>query len=252
MNLFSPQRYSHGERLNLDGVAVRLRVDARARRVSIRIDQQKREVIATAPTARRLGEAVAFARERAVWIAGQMAKLPKVATLEHGQVIEVLGAPCRLEAVTGRAKLIPATDDEPMRILAPEGERFVANVVRLLKGEARRVLGERTAFHAHALGEPAPSVAIMDAKGRWGSCTPARRGGLFSRPGIGAIRYSWRLVLAPYAVMDYVAAHEVAHLVEANHGDRFWELVERLNGPPKAHRAWLRNHGPRLHAFGQG
>lgn len=251
MNLFNPQRYSHGERLSLDGVAVRLRVDARARRVSIRIDQRKREVIATAPTERRLNEAVAFARDRAVWIATQMVKLPKVAALEPGQTIEVLGLPCRLEAGTGRARLIPGAEGEPMRLIAKDDERFSATVVRLLKAEARTVLAERTAHHAHRLGEPAPTVAIMDARGRWGSCTPAPRKLFAGRVGIGRIRYSWRLILAPYAVMDYVAAHEVAHLVEANHSDRFWALVEKLVGPAKPHRAWLRAHGPRLHAFGQ-
>lgn len=249
MNLFAPQRYRHGERLTIDGATVRLRVDARARRVSLRIDQQKREVIATAPTERRLPEVVAFAQERAVWIASELVKLPKAPAVAPGMTIEVLGRPCVLEAGTGRARLV----DEGVgyRITAKHDERFAAAVVRLLKAEAKRVLAERTAVHAHALGEPSPTVAIMDARGRWGSCTPAPRGLFVKGPRIGSIRYSWRLVLAPFAVMDYVAAHEAAHLVEANHSDRFWVLVERLVGPAKPHRAWLRAHGPRLHAFGQ-
>ncbi len=250
MNLFNPQRYHHGDRLTLDGASVRLRVDARARRVSIRIDQQKREVIATAPTERRLPEAIAFARDRLVWIATQLARLPTVASLAPGQTIEVLGQPCRLEGGSVRGKLIPATDVTPMRLLAPDDERFTRTVVRLLKAESKRILAERTAVHAHALGEPAPSVAVMDAKGRWGSCTSPRRTLFGGAHRVGSIRYSWRLILAPYAVMDYVAAHECAHLVEANHSDRFWALVERLIGPAKPHRAWLRSHGPRLHAFG--
>lgn len=249
MNLFAPQRYRHGERLTIDGAVVRLRVDARARRVSLRIDAQKREVIATAPTERRLPEVVAFAQERAVWIATQLVKLPKASAVAPGMTIDVLGRPCVLEAGTGRARMVD--EGEGYRITAKDDERFASAVMRLLKAEARRVLAERTAVHAHALGEPAPSVAIMDAKGRWGSCTPARRGLFVRGPRIGSIRYSWRLVLAPYAVMDYVAAHEAAHLVEANHSDRFWLLVERLVGPAKPHRAWLRAHGPRLHAFGQ-
>ena len=90
----------------------------------------------------------------------------------------------------------------------------------------------------------------MDARGRWGSCTPARKAGFAASAQVGRIRYSWRLILAPYSVLDYVAAHECAHLVEANHGPNFWALVKDLVGEPKAHRAWLRAHGATLHAFG--
>lgn len=251
MNLFNLQRYSHGDRLTLDGVDVRLRVNAQATRVSLRIDQAKREVVATAPNARLLADAVAFARSRSVWIAGQMVRLPQqAAALAPGQTIEVLGEPCRLESGTGRARIVPATDDTPMRIIAKDDDRFAATVVRLLKAHAREVLSERTAAYAAALNQPLPTVVINDARGRWGSCTPARRSGFAAAARVGSIRYSWRLVLARYDVMDYVAAHECAHLIEANHGPQFWALVAGLVGDHKPYRAWLRTHGPHLHAFG--
>jgi len=137
-----------------------------------------------------------------------------------------------------------------MRIVAKADDRFAAAVARLLKAEAKRILAERTAIHAAALKQPLPTVAVMDARGRWGSCTPARKAGFAASAQVGRIRYSWRLVLAPHAVLDYVAAHECAHLVEANHGPNFWALVRDLIGDPKAHRAWLRAHGAKLHAFG--
>jgi predicted metal-dependent hydrolase len=257
VNLFSPRKretiaYAHGDRLTLDGHGVRLRVDARAKRVSLRIDQAKREVIATAPTPRKLAEAVAFAESRAVWIATQLTKLPTPATLAPGAVIEVLGQPCQLEAGKGRGRLIEATDEEPMRIIAPEGERFAATVLRLLKAEAKARLLEATEIHAKALGQPLPVMSLGDPRGRWGSCTPARRGGFAGAAQVGRIRYSWRLVLATPAVLDYVAAHECAHLVEANHGPDFWALVHNLVGDHRKHRQWLKNHGAALHAFGQG
>ena len=113
-----------------------------------------------------------------------------------------------------------------------------------LKRRALAVLGERTAHYAARLGAPAPKVAVADAKSRWGSCHPGRAGGE------GSIRYSWRLALAPFEVADYVAAHECAHLLELNHGPRFWAHVRDLVGDPRRHRAWLRAHGARLHAFG--
>jgi hypothetical protein len=115
--------------------------------------------------------------------------------------------------------------------------------MRLAKREALTRLTERTAHHAAALGRPMPSVAIADPKARWGSCRPARPG----HP--AAIRYSWRLVLAPFEVADYVVAHECAHLIEANHGPRFWALCEELSGDPAPHRRWLRAHAAELQNF---
>ena len=88
-------------------------------------------------------------------------------------------------------------------------------------------------------------VTVAAAKGRWGSCRPGLRGQAAS------IRYSWRLALAPFEVADYVAAHECAHLLELNHGPRFWAHVRSLVGEPKPHRDWLRSEGARLHAFGR-
>jgi hypothetical protein len=114
----------------------------------------------------------------------------------------------------------------------------------MIRKRALKVLGERTAHYASRLGAPMPKVTIMDAKGRWGSCRPGRR----REP--ASIRYSWRLALAPFAVADYVAAHECAHLLELNHGPRFWGHVKSLVGDERPHRAWLRAEGARLHAFG--
>lgn len=246
MNIFAPSsKFAHGDRLQVAGADVRLRVDGRARRVSLRLDAGRREVIATAPTQRRLTEAVEFAHKRADWIAGLIAKLPGTTAIGPGAVIEVLGLPVVLETGPGRGKL------EPSRIVAPDGARFTPTVMRLLKAEARRVLVERTADHARALDQPMPVVSIADPKSRWGSCRQPRKRGPHAGIEVGRIRYSWRLVLAPYEVMDYVAAHECAHLVEANHGPKFWAIVHRLVGEEKRHRAWLRAHAGRLHGFGQ-
>ena len=132
-----------------------------------------------------------------------------------------------------------------------EGEAFARAVVRQLKRHALQVLTERTEVHARALGRPMPKVAVADAKGRWGSCRPARQASRSVKGDTGSIRYSWRLVLAPFEVADYVAAHESAHLLEANHGPNFWAHVRRIHGSEKTPRAWLRQNGARLHAFGR-
>jgi predicted metal-dependent hydrolase len=241
MSLFKPPAYAHGDRLETAGHVVRLAVNARARRISLRVDRTRREVIATAPTARRLSEAVAFARERHGWISAQMADLPAPTALRPGMVLELFGRPLTLVAAPGRAKLDLAAGE----IRAPDDAAFADRVLRLVKTEAKRRFTEMTVAYSRSVGAAAPSVSVVDPKARWGSCSPARPG----RP--AAIRYSWRLALAPFAVADYVAAHECAHLIEANHGPKFWALVDRIFGDPAPHRDWLRAHGTALHAIGR-
>lgn len=253
MSLFgrsSSANFQDGDRLEVAGAAVTLKVNRRARRVSIRLDRTRREIVATAPSLRRLPEAAAFARERAHWIAERMAELPEASPIRPGMTLMVFGEPVRLEAGTGRARWFPAADGQPARIAAMAasdlgGEGFARAVVLILKRRALAVLSERTEAYAAMLGAPTPRVTIADAKGRWGSCRAGLRGGP------GAVRYSWRLALAPFEVADYVAAHECAHLRELNHGPRFWAHVHALVGDPKPHRAWLRAEGARLHAFGR-
>lgn len=241
MSLFKPPAYSHGDRLEAAGHVLRLSVNARARRISLRVDRTRREVVATAPSARRLSEAVAFARERVGWIEAQLADLPEARVVAPGMTVELFGRPFRLETRPGRARI----DLEAGTIAAPDDAAYGDRILRLIKAEAKRRFTEMTADYAAQLKVPTPSVSVVDAKARWGSCTPART----AKP--ASIRYSWRLALAPFAVADYVAAHECAHLIEANHGPRFWALVEQLFGDPTPHRGWLRTHGTELHAFGR-
>jgi predicted metal-dependent hydrolase len=248
MSLFG-RSLADGDRLEVAGTAVTLKVNRRARRVSMRLDRTRREIVATAPSSRRLPEAAAFARERAGWIAARIAELPDATPVHPGMVLQVFGEPVRLEAGSGRAKWLPAADGAPARITAMVSsdlgdEGYARAVILMLKKRAKAVLGERTEVYAAMLGVAAPTVTVADAKGRWGSCRPGVRGGA------AQVRYSWRLALAPFEVADYVAAHECAHLLELNHGPRFWAHVKALVGEPKPHRDWLRAEGARLHGFG--
>jgi predicted metal-dependent hydrolase len=175
-----------------------------------------------------------------------MAELPDDQPLKPGMMLSVFDEPVSLERGAGRARWHPSVDGAPAKITAMgEGEGYARAVILVLKRRALAVLGERSATYAAMLGAPAPKVSVADAKGRWGSCSPGVRGA----PPV--IRYSWRLALAPYAVADYVAAHECAHLLELNHGPRFWAHVRALIGDPAPHRAWLRDEGAGLHAFGR-
>jgi hypothetical protein len=250
MGLFRTPSLASGDLIEVAGAPVRLKVNARARRVSLRIDARKREVIATAPSPKRLSEAVAFAGQRAQWIAQHLAALPEPVRIAPGDRLEVLGEGHVLTRAKTRLEAGFRQDPDGPPVLAAfgEGDAFGRAVLRLLKRQALEVFTERTAHYAQALGRPAPAVAVGDAKARWGSCRPPRKG---LKADAGSIRYNWRLVLAPHAVADYVAAHECAHLLEANHGPRFWALVRKIYGPEKAPRDWLKRHGTRLHGFGR-
>ncbi|MEM9723898.1 MAG: M48 family metallopeptidase, partial [Pseudomonadota bacterium] len=107
-----------------------------------------------------------------------------------------------------------------------------------LKEQARATLTDRAAWYADQLGAPFSKVSIRDTRSRWGSCSSA-----------GALSFSWRLVMAPPRVLDYVAAHEVAHLREMNHSARFWAVVDGLKPDWRKDRAWLRAHGAGLHCY---
>jgi predicted metal-dependent hydrolase len=245
MSLFR-RGFADGDRLEVAGAVVTLKVNRRARRVSLRLDRTRRQIIATAPSLRRLGEAADFAHDRAGWIAERLAELPDAAPLSPGMTLEVFGEPVVLDAGSGRARWIEADAWGPARIVAMgEGEGFTRAVILQLRKRAMAVLAERTAVYAAMLDATPPKVTITDTRSRWGSCRAGIRGGP------GSIRYSWRLALAPFEVADYVAAHECAHLLEQNHGPRFWAHVRALVGDERRHRAWLRDHGARLHAFGR-
>ena len=243
MNLFRP-RHGDGERLDVGGLPVRLKVEPRARRLSLRIDRARREAVAIAPSARRLGEALRFAGRHRDWIAARLAALPTATPLHPARPLLVFGEPWRLSPDGRRPRLIPGHGGSTALLTGcGAGEVDGQLVARALKAHALPIFCDRLAAHCHALGVEPPRLSLSNARTRWGSCTPAGQGRAAS------IRLSWRLALAPFAVADYVAAHECAHLLEANHGPRFWAYVRELVGDPGPHRAWLRTEGQRLHAL---
>ena len=238
-------RHADGDVIEVGAARVRLTVSRRARRISLRVDRAKGEVLAIAPTLRRLGEAAAFAHERRGWIAERVLELKPPTRLAPGLALSVFGETCRLGRAPGRASLEAAGWERGVRLAAGADEAaYAAAVVQLLKRQAKTWFTPRLALHCRALGQPVPKFSIVDARTRWGSCTPGGHGH------VASIRLSWRLGLAPPAVADYVAAHECAHLLHPHHGPAFWAETRRLIGDERPHRAWLRAHGPGLHSFG--
>jgi predicted metal-dependent hydrolase len=227
----------------IDGrrVSVKLVVNSRARRVSVRIDPTRRQAIATAPTKRHLKHAAQFAAERVGWIVHELARLPEHVALSPGAEVSLRGAPHLLafEKGRGRARLV-AGDPPTLIVPALDPALFEARVLRFLKEEARTDLIDRVAHHAVTLGVRPSRIQVKELRSRWGSCSVD-----------GSLAFSWRIILAPSHVLDYLAAHEVAHLREMNHSGKFWAHVARCMPDYDRARDWLNAHGSALHAVGR-
>lgn len=239
MRFFAPA-LADGEHVDVGGIVVRLRVNSRSRRVSVRIDPRTGEAVASAPSVRRLSDAVDFARARRGWLASRLKARPAPRLLGAGCRIEVFGEGWVLQPDGRRPRL----ESGVLRGcgLGEVDPQLLARAVKKAALERFRALCED---HCARLGVALPEISVSDPASRWGSCSPPARGGR------GRMRFSWRLALAPFDTADYVAAHECCHLIEANHGPRFWALVKGLVGDPSAHRAWLRRNGVSLLAFGE-
>jgi len=217
-------------------VVVRLRASDRAKRVLIRVDALGSvELVLPRGVSRREGEA--FLRSRWQWVEKQLGDLPPQVPFTHGHTIPVLGS-ARVIWNEPASRGRPRLDDGRLIVPGPASE--VANRVRrCLVGTARDHVERECRRMAAAVGRPVTRISVRDTRSRWGSCSAK-----------GALSFSWRLVLAPAAVMDYVIAHEVAHLVELNHSDRFWRVVADLSPDYRRHRLWLRRNGANLYRYG--
>ena len=216
---------------------VRWKRSARARRVSLRIDHRAAEVVVTLPprAGRRAG--LALLTTHAAWVTQRLAALAPGLAFAPGVEVPVGGAPHVIRHVPGARG---GAWIEGGAILVAGDPAFLSRRVRdCLRAEARRRIAALVALHTERLGLRARAVRIKDPSSRWGSCAPDR-----------TLAFSWRLVMAPEFVLDYVVAHEVAHLAEMNHSPRFWAQVARLTPHREAAQDWLREHGPSLLRIG--
>ena len=215
-------------------IEITLRRSARARRFSLRVSRLDGRVTLSLPLRARESEALEFARAQEGWIRQALAALPQVDAVCFGNALPFEGRMLTLAPASGR-RLAIAGDS----LLVPgEPAQVARRVSAFLKVRARDALAQASDQYAAALGRPYRSLTLRDTRSRWGSCTQD-----------GALMYSWRLVMAPPAVLDYVAAHEVAHLDQMNHSPAFWAVVARLCPEYEAPRRWLKTHGQALHGY---
>lgn len=212
---------------------------ARARRAKLSVDPVSGRVRLTLPRRAALGPALAWAEEKSGWIASQRARLPVAQPFVPGATVPFGDRTLTIDWDAARPRTVRRDDDR--LVCGGPLEGLTRRIETWLKREALRVLSAETAEIAALAGVTVTQVAIGDARGRWGSCASH-----------GAIRYSWRLILAPDLVRRATVAHEVAHRVHMNHGPDFHALAAQLSGGTdrKAGR-WLRAHGAALHWIGR-
>lgn len=215
---------------------------ANARRMTLRVSQATGEITLTLPERADFAAGRVFAENHGGWIAARIARRPLAVPFEPGRVVPLRGIPHRIVHWSkARGLTQAALDKDGAPIIAVAGE--AAHVPRRIKDFLRRLaledLEKAVRRHTATLGIPARKITIRDTTSRWGSCSSQ-----------GHLNFSWRLILAPPSVLDYLAAHEVAHLKEMNHSHRFWALTHKLCPHTQEAEAWLKRHGAGLHGYG--
>jgi predicted metal-dependent hydrolase len=243
LRLLDPPTEERIEVRHLDHVyPVVVRRTAQARRYTLRLKATTREAVLTMPLRGSMATARDFAERHGGWLAARFQKLPDMVDFTPGALVPLRGIPHVIShRPGGRAGVWTESQADGAPAIAVSGEAgFVARRVKdFLKREARKDIEAATRRHAAALGVTVRKIAIKDTKSRWGSCSAD-----------GSLSYSWRMVLAPPFVLDYLAAHEVAHRREMNHSVRYWRVVAGLFPDYERAESWLKRHGADLHRWG--
>jgi predicted metal-dependent hydrolase len=221
---------------------VRLRRHRQARRYTLRIDASSRDVVLTIPPRGSIREAKEFAQKHGDWIAARLKRLPEAAPFAHGVDVPLRGVAHRIvhrRNQRGTVWTETSSAGEPLLCVAGEAVHLNRRVNDFLRREATRDIEAASRRYASELGLTIKRISVRDQSSRWGSCSNT-----------GVLSFSWRLILAPSFVLDYLAAHEVCHLVELNHSPRFWRLVKRLYPHCDRAKTWLDVHGTDLHRYG--
>jgi predicted metal-dependent hydrolase len=221
---------------------VNLRRRATARRMTLRVSTATRDIVLTVPEHSELNAAIRFADAHGAWIAARLARVPERVAFVQGALVPVRGVPHRIvhwSYVRGTTTATTGPEGEPVIAVAGEAPHVRRRVKEFLEREARRDLAVAVNRYTDMLGLPARRMTVRDTKSRWGSCSST-----------GSLNFSWRLIMAPPFVLDYLAAHEVGHLKEMNHSQRFWRIVRGLCPRTDEAEHWLKRNGHALHRYG--
>jgi predicted metal-dependent hydrolase len=243
LRLIDPPTEERIEVRHLDRVfPVVVRRSAQARRYTLRIKTATREAVLTMPMRGSMATARDFALRHGGWLAARFLKLPDMVDFCDGATVPLRGVPHLVRhqpGSRGGVWIDGGLDGQPVIAIAGEAAFLSRRLRDFLKREARKDIEAAARRHAAALGVSIKRISIKDTTSRWGSCAAD-----------GSLSFSWRMVLAPPFVLDYLAAHEVAHRREMNHSTRYWRVVESLYPDYERAEAWLKRHGGELHRWG--
>ncbi len=237
-----PAQWPQSIRLEIGGgtLDIAVRVHARARTYRLRLTDAGRAVL-TVPPFGRVADAEDFVRRQQVWLETRLKRIKGPQPFVAGALVPLRGIEHVIIA-TGRLRGTVATGKEagrPALFVPGSPDHLSRRLTDWLKSEAKRDLDARVDAHAARLGVRPTGLSLRSQSSRWGSCSVK-----------GRLNFNWRLILAPPFVLDYVAAHEVAHMCEMNHSPAFWARVEETLPDYMKGRAWLRAHGRELMVLG--
>jgi hypothetical protein len=214
---------------------LRVRVSPRARRLALRVDARAGDIVLTWPRGASERMALRFIEENKIWIESRRQNLPPQVEFAPGKKISIYGEECAITHKTGRG--VTRLEGKEL-IVHGRPEHLHRRIRDFLKETSRQILEDRAAQKLEQIGKPLSDIRVIDPKTRWGSCSPD-----------GRMMFSWRLILTPPDVLDYVVAHEVAHCIHLNHGKKFWALCASLTENAAGARRWLRTHGNAVMAY---
>jgi predicted metal-dependent hydrolase len=225
--------------IDIDGklIVVNFRRNAQCKRMVMRLTPNGMGLVITMPPRASQAEALRFIEGSKTWIVKTMGAKAPLIPFGDGQQILFKGEPHIIRATGGKRGLV--TCEAGVIIVPGEAAHVPRRLQDWLVKQAKTELTQASQRYANLMGLKFRKLTLRDQNTRWGSCSAA-----------GDLSYSWRLILAPPHVLDYVAAHEVAHLKEMNHGPRFWRLVLTHCKTTKQSKEWLKEHGRELHRFG--
>lgn len=215
-------------------IKVALKRSARARRLSLRVSRLDGRVTLSLPARFPTEKAEEFLVEQVDWVRRQLSQIPLQSIVSPGDEIPLEGQQVRVELGSGKQM---SREDGIIRVPG-HPEKFALRLKTYLRQIAADRLRQSTEQFAHKAGRNVGKITLRDPRSRWGSCSAQ-----------GNLMFSWRLIMMPPEVLDYVAAHEVAHLVHMDHSAAFWSEVERICPGHKTQRQWLRQHGASFHRF---
>lgn len=213
---------------------------ATARRFTLRVSAATRHATLTMPLRSNFHQAADFAQRHSGWIAARLTRLADEIVIMPGSEIPFRG---RLHLIIQSEKKrgtvwIEEHGSAPLLYVAGDPDHAGRRLKDFLKKQARLALDHAVRRYSDQLGLSARGIALKDTKSRWGSCSAD-----------GRLNFSWRLIFAPPEILDYLAAHEVAHLKEMNHSRRFWALVRMLYPEYRQAELWLKQNGMTLHRY---